>query len=102
MAEDRVKVIETFSTIDGKTKDMAAFLSKLGVVGNVLCVVSLKNFSTEKATHNIPNLKVSGAMYLNVYDVMNADVIIISRKSLEVVQGWLGKSAATVVKEAAK
>lgn len=100
--EDRVKVIETFSTMDGKTKDMAAFLSKLGVVGNVLCVVSLKNFSTEKATHNIPNLKVSGAMYLNVYDVMNADVIIISRKSLEVVQGWLGKSAATVVKEAAK
>lgn len=100
--EDRIKVIETFSTMDGKTKDMAAFLNKLDVNGNVLCVVSTKNFSTEKATHNIPNLKVSGAMYLNVYDIMNADVIVVSRKSLEVIQGWLGGSVAAVAKEAAK
>ena len=90
--EDRIKVVETFAYMEGKTKDMATFLDKIGVNGNVLCVVSLKDHSKERAAFNIPNLKVSGAMYLNVYDVMNADIIIISHKSLEVISGWLGHS----------
>lgn len=87
---DKIKIVETFSYMDGKTKDMAGFLSKVDAKGNILCVVSKLDHSKERATHNIPNLKVSSAAYLNVYDVLNADSVIISKKSLDIINQWLG------------
>jgi large subunit ribosomal protein L4 len=89
--EDRVKVVETFGALNGKTKDMVKFLAKIEATGNVLCVVSKKIHDEEKATRNIPNLIVSGAMYLNVYDILNADTVVISKDSLDVINEWLGK-----------
>lgn len=100
--EGKVTVVETYTTMEGKTKDMANFLDKVGAKGRILCVVSKKNPAEEKAVHNIPNVKISGAMYLNVYDVMNADTILISKKSLEVISDWLASpvKAAKDKKEA--
>lgn len=88
--EDRLKVIETFAHMEGKTKDMVSFLTKIEVKGNTLCIVSAKDSTKERATQNISWLKVTGANYLNVFDVMNADYIVISSKALELLQEWLG------------
>ncbi|MBI5906784.1 50S ribosomal protein L4 [Candidatus Saccharibacteria bacterium] len=88
--EDRLKIIETFAYMEGKTKDMVSFLDKIDAKGNVLCVVSVKDASKERAAQNIAELKVSSAKYLNVFDVLNADCIVMSRKALETVQAWLG------------
>jgi large subunit ribosomal protein L4 len=90
---DNIMVVETFTTMEGKTKDMVAFLHKIGATGRILAVVSQKDATKERATQNIPNLSVSAAMYLNVYDIMNADTIIISKKALEIVHEWLGGAA---------
>ncbi len=87
----KVKVVEAFATMDGKTKDMATFLSKIDATGNVLCVVAAKDVTKERATQNIQKLKVSGATYLNVFDVMNADSIIFSKDSLATISDWLGE-----------
>ena len=87
----KIKVVEAFSTLDGKTKDMAAFLAKIEATGNVLCVVANKDVTKERATQNIQKLKVNGATYLNVFDVMNADSIIFSKDSLAAVSEWLGE-----------
>lgn len=89
---DNIMVVETFTTMEGKTKDMAAFLKKVGATGRILAVVSQKDTARERATQNIPNLSVSAAMYLNVYDIMNADTIIISKKALDTVHEWLGEA----------
>lgn len=86
----KIKVVEAFSTMDGKTKDMVAFLSKIDASGNVLCVVNEKDAAKEQATQNIQKLKVTGPKYLNVLDVMNADNIVISQKALETITEWLG------------
>lgn len=88
--KDKIKVVETFTTMEGKTKDMAKFLEKVGAEGRVLCVVSQVDVTKERATQNIPNLLVVGAKYLNVYDVLNADTIVISKKSLDIIHEWLG------------
>ncbi len=88
--EGRLSIIETFATMEGKTKDMAKLLEKLEVKGRVLCVVSQKDVTKERATQNIPNLNLVSANYLNVYDLMNADSIIMSQKALDIVHDWLG------------
>lgn len=88
--EDRLKIVETFAHMETKTKDMVNFLDKIDANGNILCVVSGKDTSKERATQNISYLKVSAANYLNVFDVLNADYIVMSRGGLEAVQVWLG------------
>jgi len=90
----KLKVVETFVSMDGKTKDMAKFLKKIESSGNVLCVVSEKDPAKERAAQNLAQVKVSSAKYLNVYDVMNADTIVISQKSLTIISEWLGHTNA--------
>lgn len=88
--EDKILVIETFSCPDGKIKPTIVLLNKLNAKGNVLIVVSTKDELVERATRNIPNIKAISAKYLNVYDILNADTLVISKKSLDVVDEWLG------------
>lgn len=91
----KVQTISTFTKMDGKTKDMVKFLTAQNATGHVLCVVSQKDPTKEHATQNIPKLKVVSAMYLNVFDIMNADTIIISSKSLDIIKEWLAPVAGT-------
>ena len=88
--ENRIKVIETIETKDGKVKPMLSLLNKLEANGSVLLVVSLKDTLIERATNNLPGVKAVQANYLNVYDILNADTIIMSEKSLQIVHEWLG------------
>ncbi len=89
VSQDKIKVIETFECKDGKTAPTVKLLDKIGANRNVLLVVSLKDTLVERATRNVPNLTVAQANYLNVYDVLNADSIVISKKALEMVHIWL-------------
>lgn len=88
--EGTLNIIETFECKDGKVKPTLALLKKVGATGNVLIVVSVKDELVERATRNIPQVKAVQAKYLNVFDIMNADSILMSQKSLAVVNEWLG------------
>lgn len=89
--EDRIKIIETFECKDGKVKPTAQLLTKIGASGNVLIVVSQKDELVRRATGNLPKVKAVQSTYLNVYDVMNANCIIISQKSLKLIETLLDK-----------
>lgn len=88
--EDRIKIIETFECKDGRVKPTHNLLKKMEVKGNTLLVVSVKDDLVERATRNLSNVTVTAANYLNSYDLINADTIIISQKSLEIIKDWLG------------
>ena len=90
--EDRLKIIETFECKEGKVNQTATLLKKIGLSGTVLIVVSLKDDLVKRATRNLPNVKAVGQTYLNVFDIMNADHILMSRKSLEAINQRLGAS----------
>ncbi len=92
--EDRIKVIETFECKDGKVAQTAKLLDKLGATRNVLIVVSKKDALVERATRNLPQVKAVDARYVNVYDVINADSIILSKKSVDIIHSWLGAKTA--------
>lgn len=88
--EDRLKIIETFACPDGKVGPTITLLSKIDAKGSVLIVVSIKDSLVERATRNLSDVKAVQVNYLNVFDVLNADCIVMSRKALEAVQAWLG------------
>ena len=89
-ANDSVSVIETFQTKDGKTADAAKFFDKIGAKRSVLLVVSEKDDLVKRAIRNLPEVKSVQAKYLNVYDILNAHQIVMSKKSVEIVEEWLG------------
>ncbi|MDB5170890.1 MAG: ribosomal protein [Candidatus Saccharibacteria bacterium] len=87
----KIKVVESFTTMENKTKDMVTFLGKIEATGNILCVVATKDATKERATQNIQKLKVVSANYLNVFDILNADTIVFSQDALKAVSEWLGE-----------
>jgi len=89
---DNIKVIDAFDNKDSKTAVTVKLLDKMGANRNVLLVVDNKDLIVDRATRNVPYLTVCQAKYLNVYDVMNADHVIITKKALEMVHEWLGEA----------
>lgn len=85
----KVCVIESLDIKDGKTKTVVALLDKLGADRGVLLVVEDKTPELVRATRNIDYLTLVQAKYLNVYDILNAHTIIISKPSLEIISDWL-------------
>lgn len=88
--ENRIKVIENFVVKDGKTSEAAALLQKLEAKRRILIVVDVKDDLLMRATQNIQNVQVVSAKYLNVYDITNADTIIVTTPSLAIINDWLG------------
>jgi large subunit ribosomal protein L4 len=88
--ENRIKVIENFVVNEGKTSEAAALLAKLEATRRILIVVDAKDDLLMRATQNIQDVQVVSAKYLNVYDITNADTIIVTTPSLTVINEWLG------------
>ncbi len=87
---DNILVIEDFDAKSGKVADTVKLLNKVNATRNILLVVAEKNDMTDRATRNVANLKVAQARYLNVFDLLNADTIILTNKAIEIVSDWLG------------
>lgn len=86
--EGNIKVIDKLS-LDGKTSKAASLLKKLSINGKTLIVVDNKEESIERSLRNISSIKLVNANYLNVYDIVNADNLVITKKSLDILSEWL-------------
>ena len=96
-ADKNIVVIDTFACPQGKVKETIAMLekNKIDAKQNILLVVSEKDELVLRATNNVANLKVVRPTYLNVFDILNADNVVITEKSLPVIENWLlGKENA--------
>ena len=81
----KVIVIEDVVSKDGKTAELAKLLAKIGAEGSVLIVVQQKSDMLMRACRNLPGVRLVGAHYVNVYDVMNADKIVFVKAALDLV-----------------
>lgn len=81
-----VKAIET----TGKTKEVAKFLSDNKLNRRIL-IVAEKTDELIRATNNIREVLLVSPMYLNVFDVLNADHIVIAPNAIETIENWLGE-----------
>ena len=89
--ENRIKVIDSFNFSEQKTKQAVGLLSKMDAQKRVLIVVNEKDKGLDLSTRNLSEVKVIKASYLNVFDILNADNLVVERGALETVSQWLGE-----------
>lgn len=93
LAKKTEKIVINEFTTTGKTKEIVEQLqkAKLADVRRVLIVVDEKTPELLRATKNIASVLLVRANYLSVYHILNADVIVLSPSSVNVIEAWLGK-----------
>ncbi len=86
---NNIIVVESLD-FKGKTANAVAFLEKVGAVKTTLIVVENKTPDVTRAVANLAGIKVVAANYINVFDAINADNIVITPEALKAVSEWLG------------
>ncbi len=94
LAHAAKKVVVKDVTTTGKTAEVASFMKANKFDRKVLLVVDEKTPALLRATNNLANVRLVSAMYLNVFDILNADTIVLSTKSVPVITEWLTKEVA--------
>jgi large subunit ribosomal protein L4 len=91
LSEKKLLLIDEL-VFGGKTNEVSRLMNKIGAKHKILLVVDKKTELNLRSTNNYQNLKLISAQYLNVYDCMNADSIVMTKLALEVVNSWLGEA----------
>ena len=90
--ENAIVVVEDFTMEAPKTKEFVTIAKNLKVDGKkTLFVLSGNNSNVCLSARNLQKTEVMEAANVNTYKVLNADVLVISEKSLEVIDGILNK-----------
>ena len=93
--EGRIKVIESFDNAQGKVAVTANFFKTIDATGTILLVVATKNDIVTRATRNLVGVKAVSADYVNVYDVLNCDLVVIEQLALDAITTRLGDEVST-------
>ncbi len=88
--ENRIILVEEFDRKSAKVKTMQTYLNKLSASGSVLIIVAAKDEVIGRSTANLPTVKLVTASYLTVFDVLNADCVIMEQSALTIIHEWLG------------
>jgi large subunit ribosomal protein L4 len=88
---NKVIVVEALDNKINKTSALAKLLAKISATRNVLIVVEHKTPELTLASQNLTEVKIVAAKYVNVFDVLNADKIVITSPALNSVSEWLGQ-----------
>ena len=82
-----IRTVEDFgsSLTTPKTKEIVKGLDRLGIDKTQKILIILDNPSTNirKSIHNIPNIKLVLADQLNVFDILNANQLVIGNSAIE-------------------
>ena len=65
------------------TKEFAAFLAAVGADCKCLVVTAAADMNVVKSGRNIPGCNVTFANLLNVYDIVNANKLVLDKAALE-------------------
>ena len=84
--EGSIIVVDEIKLADAKTKLMAEVLKNLGAEKKALLVLAGKDETVIRASKNIPTVKDAYVNTINVYDLLNADKIIVLKAAMESIQ----------------
>lgn len=76
-------VLDNLDVADGKTKVLAGQLEKLGLAKALFIDGDAINVSFAKASSNLVGINVLPAVGANVYDILRADVLVLTRAAVE-------------------
>ena len=85
-AENNVVVIDSIKMDSIKTKTFANFLSAVGAEKKPLVVTAEADQIVVKSGRNIPGCEVTFANLLNVYDIVNANKLVVDKAALQKIE----------------
>jgi large subunit ribosomal protein L4 len=83
--EDLIAV-DSISLASFRTKEMVTVLNNLKVLGKVMVVLGETSELVDQASRNLPNVQTVLYNHISVYDIMNADKIIVTKDALEKIE----------------
>ena len=86
VAAKSLVVVDSLELTSAKTKDAIKMLETLKLTGKVLFVSSHDAEKLYLATRNLGNIAVIMADEINVYDVVNADVVVMDEDSVKYIE----------------
>jgi len=81
-AEAAIVVIDSIKMDSIKTKEFAAFLAAVGAEKKPLVVTAAPDQNVVKSGRNIPGCEITFANLLNVYDIVNANKLVVDQAAL--------------------
>ena len=81
-SEAAIVVIDSIKMDSVKTKDFAAFLKAVGADTKALVVTAAPDMNVVKSGRNIPGCEITFANLINVYDVINANKLVVDKEAL--------------------
>lgn len=86
VAAGEVIVLDELSMEAPKTKDMINILSNIKAEKKTLVVLDETNETVMRSTTNIPGVLTTFVGQINVYDILNHNNFVITKKALEVIE----------------
>ena len=77
-----VKVVDELGLDEPKTQVLVGYLDALAATGRVLVVASGSDANLDLSARNLPGVSIIRPDSLNIVDVMNADILLITQPSL--------------------
>ena len=85
-AESKIVVIDCIKMEAPKTKEFAAFLAAVGAEKKPLVVTAAPDQNVVKSGRNIPGCEITFANLLNVYDIVNANKLVLDKAALQKIE----------------
>jgi len=102
-AAGEIRFVDNLALDTIRTKAIVEMLQGFNVgKQKTLIVLADKNETLSRSANNLPHVKTLNAMYLNIRDLLNYDVVVFPRTALEKVNAWLGNGGATQEEEEAE
>ena len=81
-----IMIVDELTLTEGKTKLMAQTLTKLGATRKALVVLPERDENIVRATANLAEANTTYVNTLNVYDVLNAGKVILTKAAIQSVE----------------
>lgn len=100
LAEDELKVIDSFGLEQPGTKQMMHVLEALGINSSVLVVTGEPDMNVIKSARNLPKVKTLPAAMLNVVDLLSHRKLLMSVEAVRRAEATWGKKQAVAEAQA--
>ena len=85
-AESDIIVVDSIATDEYKTKKIVAMLGAIGADKKALIVLPEVDSKVIKSANNIPGVKTAQVNTINVYDILNADKLVIAKDAVSKIE----------------
>ncbi len=86
LQDSQIVVVDNVATENYSTKTIAAMLKAVGADKKALIVLDSNDTKVVNSARNIPGVKTAQVNTLNVYDIMNADKLVIAKGAISKIE----------------